>query len=170
MRDALGAAGRLETTVTDLLALARDSPSEGPPLDLDRFLDGIRTRWHGPLAAASRPLRIDVGHRLPRTGMSSAAAKQILDVLIENALRHDRGAVSVRLRNADGALAVDVTDEGPAITADPQDMFRRGSPLAAGGSGLGLALARRLAEAERGRLVLSSASPPRFTLLAPIPR
>lgn len=170
MRDALEAAGRLESTVTDLLALARDSPRGGPPLDLQSFVDGIRTRWNGPLAAAGRPLRTDVGRRLPRTGMSSAAAEQILDVLIENALQHGRGAVTVRLRGADGALAVDVTDEGPALTADPQGMFRRGSPLAAGGSGIGLALARRLAEAERGRLVLSSASPPRFTLLAPIPR
>jgi len=169
MHDALEAAGRLESTVTDLLALARDSPSGSPPLDLDRFLDGIRTRWHGPLAAAGRPLRVEVRHPLPGTRMSSAAAEQIVDVLIENALRHGRGAVTVRVRDAERALAVDVSDEGSPITGDPQELFRRGSTVA-GGSGIGLALARRLAESERGRLVLSSASPPRFTLLAPLPR
>ncbi|MCW2648260.1 MAG: hypothetical protein QOF87_101 [Pseudonocardiales bacterium] len=169
MRDALVAAERLESTVTDLLALARDAPVENRVLDVDEFLRGVRARWHGPLAAANRPLRFSVEPALPPTGISSAAAEQILDVLIENTLRHGRGAVTVTARAAESALAIEVSDEGPPIEADPRELFRRRS-AGAGGSGIGLALARRLAESEGGRLVLSSPSPPRFTLLAPIYR
>ncbi|MDQ2749559.1 MAG: HAMP domain-containing histidine kinase [Actinomycetota bacterium] len=165
IRDALVAAQRLETTITDLLALARDAPTGQHVLDVEELLRGVRDRWHGALAAASRPLRISVEPALPRTALSSAAAEQILDVLIENAVRHGRGAVTVAARAAGTALAIDVTDEGPSINADPQKLFRRRS-AAAGGSGIGLALARRLAESEGSRLVLSAQSPPRFTLLA----
>jgi signal transduction histidine kinase len=167
LRAALDAAQRLDTTVADLLALARDVPADGQPLDVDAFLNGIRARWNGPLARADRPLRIALERPLPGTTMSSAAAEQILDVLLDNALRHGAGAVTVTVRDAEDALAVDVSDEGGPLRADPQQLFRRRS---AAGDGIGLALARRLAESEGGRLVLSSASAPRFTLFAPLPR
>jgi signal transduction histidine kinase len=169
VREALNAAERLAGTVTDLLALARDTPGRGQPLDLEGFLRDISTRWNGPLAAAGRPLRINVERPLPDTAMSSAAAEQILDVLLDNAVRHGRGSVTVTVRDAEHALAIDVTDEGPPISADRLELFRRRSP-AADGSGIGLALARRLAESEGGRLVLAAPYPPRFTLLAPLPR
>jgi signal transduction histidine kinase len=100
--------------------------------------------------------------------MSLQAETQILDVLLDNAYRHGRGVVSITVRDADEVLAVDVANEGPAIMSDPRDLFAAGAGQAAGQStGLGLTLARRLAEAEGGRLVLSSADPVRFTLLVP---
>jgi len=169
IRAALSDAERLERTVAELLALARDTPAYGQRLDLEESLKGVRERWNGPLAAAGRPLRFVVERNVARTGLSPSAAGQILDVLIDNALRHGRGVVTVTVRSAEDALAIDVSDEGPPLNADPQELFRRRSE-GAQGSGIGLALARRLAEAEGGRLVLSTATPPRFTLLAPLPR
>lgn len=164
--DALDTARQLESTVSDLLALARDKPRTGQPLDLDTFLDGLRCRWNGLLAAADRPLRIAPSPDAPPTCMSLPAATQILDVLLDNALRHGRGAVTVTSRDAGGALAIDVADEGAALSGDARELFNRRSQSAEG-SGVGLALARRLAESEGGRLVLSSRAPSRFTLLAP---
>jgi signal transduction histidine kinase len=87
-------------------------------------------------------------------------------VLLENALRHGCGAVSVTARDAEGAVAIDVSDEGSTIAGDSRELFRRRS-LDAQGTGIGLALARRLTEAEGGRLVLSARQPTRFTVLAP---
>jgi signal transduction histidine kinase len=166
LTDALDTAKRLENTVTNLLALARDTPHDAEVLDLDTFLTLLRERWNGPLAASGRPLRVAQERDAPRTSVSSAALTQIVDVLLDNAVRHGRGAVTVTARDADGVLAIDVADEGPTLTADPRELFRRRS-ADADGSGIGLSLARRLAEAEGARLMLSARQPPRFTLLAP---
>lgn len=162
----LGTARQLESTVTDLLALARDRPRGTQALDITALTSELRTRWNGLLGNADRPLRIEVDRDVPQTRVSRAAVTQILDVLLDNALRHGRGSVSVTVRDAGAAMAIDVADEGPAITGDSRELFRRRSADAEG-TGIGLALARRLAESEGGRLVLSSPHPPRFTLLAP---
>jgi signal transduction histidine kinase len=72
----------------------------------------------------------------------------------------------VTVRDAAGALAIDVADEGTEITTPEPTLFTRRAEGATG-HGIGLALARSLAEAEGGRLTLSHPTPPTFTLLAP---
>jgi signal transduction histidine kinase len=100
------------------------------------------------------------------SGASPAAVRQILAVLVDNAATHGRGNVRLTVRDAGDAIAVDVADEGPSLTVPSSQLFaRRGA--SASGHGIGLALARRLAEAEGGRLRLSASQPPTFTLLIP---
>jgi signal transduction histidine kinase len=101
----------------------------------------------------------------------------IVDTLLDNAANHGAGTVAVCARAAHRALTIEVTDEGGGITGDPELIFQRrhrtgsdGERTSPQGPGIGLALARRLAEAEGGRLVLSVARPcPRFSLFLPIP-
>src|SRR5262249_31783415 len=88
--------------------------------------------------------------------------KRMLMNLVQNAVHHTRsgGAVSISLSNG-AAIAIDVTDEGPGIAeVDRERIFdrfvqldqsRRGS-----GSGLGLPIARWIAEAHGGSLTLAS--------------
>ena len=147
-----------------MLALARDTTPSGP-IDVRPLLDQIRQRWNGPLAAAGRPLQIDAPSPLRRARISAPAAGQILDVLLDNAHRHGQGPVTVTVRDSSDIVAIDVVNAGPAITGDPRALFVRRSPDAAG-HGIGLALARSLAESEGGRLVLTRPDPPTFTLLA----
>ncbi|MDX6719498.1 MAG: hypothetical protein QOJ63_1752 [Solirubrobacteraceae bacterium] len=161
---------RLEDTVSMLLAAARDA---GPPdqlADLAVLLEALREDWHGRLAADGRPLRIGPRDEPVLASASPGAVRQILEILLDNAHRHGAGAVTVSARAAHGAVVVEVADEGPGVPGDPEAVFTRRSPAAAG-HGVGLALARSLAAADGGRLVLQRAGPaPTFSLLLRGPR
>lgn len=165
--DGIAAADRLEQTIEELLALARDTRSSNvTPLDLPGLLDEIESGWADRLAAQDRALRVAVDPQAPVSLASTAAVRQVLTVLLDNAATHGSGTVSVAVRNAADALAIDVSDEGTGITAPEPELFTRRSRLA-DGHGIGLALARSLAEAEGGRLRLTRPAPPTFTLLVP---
>ncbi len=165
--DGIAAADRLEQTIEELLALARDTRSSNvTPLDLPGLLEEIEAGWHDRLAAQDRALRVAVDPQAPVSLASTAAVRQVLTVLLDNAATHGFGTVSVTVRNAADALAIDVSDEGIGITAPEPELFTRRSRLA-DGHGIGLALARSLAEAEGGRLRLTRPAPPTFTLLVP---
>ncbi|HYL53448.1 MAG TPA: HAMP domain-containing sensor histidine kinase [Acidimicrobiia bacterium] len=155
---------RLEGIVDSLLRLARDAHVDRSPLDVARLVADVGRDWHGPLASAGRPLRVTIGSDLPQPSVSEPAIRQILNVLVENAAQHGRGVVTVAVRRVSGAVAVEVSDEGP-LALDPIRIFRRRNGI---GHGIGLALARTLAEAEGGRLVLERPGPaPKFALLLP---
>jgi signal transduction histidine kinase len=158
-------AEQLRGTVDDLLSLARDTDPRGGPLDIPGLLDEIRDRWHGPFAAQGRRLSLARLPELPRVTASPAATRQILDVLLDNALTHGLGTATVTVTDVGTGIAIEVGDEGPGL-ADPDQAFtRRGHRQ---GHGIGLALARTLAEAEAGRLVIRRAAPgPILSLLLP---
>lgn len=166
LRDGIDTADRLERTITDLLTLARGTRrSAEQAADLPALLAEVEQGWRGLLAAQGRRLRI-VADNAPSPHASAAAIRQILAVLLDNAVTHGRGTVTVTARDAGRTLAVDVSDEGSGIEPGFDPFARRREPAA--GRGIGLALARSLAEAEGGRLWLSRPAPCVFTLLLPI--
>ncbi len=173
--EAIRSADHLEQTIDDVLALARGVVGRGDGFEVDDLFDHVRQRWHGTLAAADRPLRFVVEDPVASSA-SLTAARQIVDVLVDNAYRHGAGAVTLRARETAGALAVDVMDEGSATdlqlgqAADPSSDQAADRPSDAGvaTATLGLPLARSLAEAERGRLLVVADEPQtRVTLLLP---
>jgi signal transduction histidine kinase len=90
---------------------------------------------------------------------------EICDVLISNAIDHGQGAIAVAASRDASNLVLTVTDDG-RLERDPAQLFVRHDPHAAG-SGVGLALARSLAEGEDGRLVVASPEPTCFRLILP---
>ena len=160
-------ADRLEATIDELLALARagQAASSGP-VDLDRLLGELSPEWGARLALHGRDLEVRVEPGTPDALASTAAVRQVLGVLVDNATTHGRGTVTVAVREASGAVAVDVSDEGPGVQ-DPEEVLFSREADRRDGHGIGLALARRLAEAEQGRLTLTRVAPPVFTLLLP---
>jgi signal transduction histidine kinase len=162
---ALGQVDRLQATVDTLLKAARDAPQRAGHTDLEALLDDARQRWHSTLAARGRPLRTLVRASSPVAAAAPGVVSEVVDVLISNAHEHGAGTITVTVRDTAGWLAVDVGDEGPGFTGEPEDVFMRRSE-AAEGHGIGLALARSLAHAEGGRLTVTNARPgPVFTLL-----
>lgn len=165
MEAAIESADRLERTVEDLLALARDAHQGDVPLPVDDLVADWRGVWAPVVAGHGRQLVVDVAPDLPVSSASQAAVRQVVDVLLDNAVVHGAGTVTLSVRDAGGAVAIDVADEGPG-PGDPDEAFRRRGESAAG-HGIGLALARSLAEAEGGRLRLTRPRPPVFSLLLP---
>jgi hypothetical protein len=118
--------------------------------------------------------RSDTDTPLPARG-EFRRALQIMVNLIGNAVRYSPQGATVWLRlQRDGAQAVAiVADQGKGIAADDQarifDKFERLDPSEAGGSGLGLYIARRLARAMGGELTVDSApgAGARFVLTLP---
>lgn len=167
IQSALTGVDRLERTIDDLLSLVRRA-GDGPSMELDGLLGEVRTGWHALLAAQGRPLRVVREPDLPGTGAASAAVRQVLAVLLDNAVRHGRGTVTVTARDAGGLLAIDVEDDGAGMS----EGARRGEATGTGHTqpvdrgGRGLELADNLAEAEGGRLISRSGSA-LFTLLLP---
>ncbi|MEU4252359.1 HAMP domain-containing sensor histidine kinase [Amycolatopsis sp. NPDC026612] len=160
IRAGIASADRLERTIEDLLALGRERRAPRAELDLDALLDEVRQAGEALLAPQGRRLRI-LREDPPPAHVAAAAVRQVLGVLLDNAATHGRGTVTVLARDAGDALAIDVADEGPDL--GETDPFAS----APHGHGIGLRLARGLAEAEGGRLRLSRPDPPTFTLLLP---
>jgi signal transduction histidine kinase len=158
---------RLQTTIDVLLSVARDAPRREVEADLRVLLDEAEQRWRGALAAEGRPLRTLVRAEDPVAAASPAVIGEVLDVLLANAARHGAGPVTATVRAIDGWLALDVADEGPGFSGDPETAFGRRSETA-DGHGIGLALARALAHAEGGRLAVTTAARhPVLTLTLP---
>jgi len=156
---------RLEATIAELLALARDTDVDRAPLDIGPLLEELAHQWRHRLATAHRVLRIDVEPLLPQASGSAVAVRQVLDVLIDNAIKHGTGDIRIVGRATGDGIAIDVANDGPGIVGEPAALFERRSS-GGDGHGIGLSLARSLAEAEGGRLVLSRPGPgAQFTLL-----
>ncbi len=131
----------LREEVARLERLARgQGQAHTPPWRLDE----LRPRLERLLPGA-RELEWSTPH--PLTADRDRAFQVLLN-LVENALRYGRPPVRVRTRREDGAVAVEVVDAGPQL-ADYERLFvpgRRGVHAAGvRGSGLGLALVRRIA-------------------------
>jgi heavy metal sensor kinase len=158
-------ARRLGRLVEDMLVLARADAGGYPLQPVTLYLDEVVAECRRPLEllAAQRnvTLRTTSLPEIPFIG-DEELLKRMLVNLVQNAVHHTRsgGVVSIGLSNGSG-IAIDVTDEGPGISGDDRerifdrfvqlDRSRRGS-----GSGLGLPIARWIAEAHGGSLTLES--------------
>jgi signal transduction histidine kinase len=167
LSDALSRSEHLRTTIEDLLSLVRRPGYAPAPIDLGALMEDVRARWHGPLAAHGRQLVSRTEPDVPRCLATPAAVRQIIDVLVGNALCHGDGTVTIDVHDVGTGVAIEVTDEGTGLASEPDDLLV-GSADRADGHGRGLPLAHALADASGGRLVVRRAAPePIFSLLLP---
>jgi signal transduction histidine kinase len=153
---------RLEQTVDHLLAFARDAVPATSTVRLDDAARDAANRWSDRVATAGRTIKVSTTQPVTTRG-SVTSTQQILDVLIDNAVHHGTGDIAIAQRRIAGGAAIDVTDEGKGIDpADSGRIFHRGE---GDRNGIGLALARSIAEAEGGRLLLSRTDPTTFSLI-----
>jgi two-component system, OmpR family, sensor histidine kinase CiaH len=148
--------------IDTLLALARaDAGTEllhMDILDLNDLARDAARRWAPPFQKASIAYTVDESPEDVRTLGDRARLRRFLDILIDNAWRYtpEGGTVSVVVSRDGDRATLAVRDTGIGISPDDQAriferFYRAGRPQNGGhpGSGLGLALARWIAEKHR---------------------
>lgn len=164
---ALGEVDRLEATIADLLAHARLTGADSPvTVNLGAVVHQHAARWRPAFARSRRELAVGADKNV-LVRASRGTVGQVLDVLLDNALRHGSGTVRVDVSADRRNASVTVADAGPGIPDELQDrIFERGDSRA-GGTGIGLHLARALAQSDNGSLRVLSGETTRFELRLP---
>jgi len=162
LEDITAEVDQLSTLVEDLLLLAR---SDSGAIELDRMpldLGDVAGEAASTLAqpAADRNVRIVVDPApAPVTG-DPVRLRQLVAILVDNAIRHSPPGSEVRVAVRTGARTADlsVEDQGPGIRPEdlPRvfDRFWRAPGAPAGGTGLGLAIAQWIVERHGGRIAV----------------
>ncbi len=171
-------ADRVTRLITELLDIARIDSGR---LEIRKeYLDieaAVRRHIAGLLARGLEPDSFEVVVRgeMPELWGDKDKLDQVLANLLENAMRHGGGKVTVVLESESDATAVTVLDEGEGVPEDLQTRiftkFWRGGRR--GGTGLGLYIVRGLVEAHGGTVSVGRApgggAAFRFVLPAGIP-
>jgi two-component system phosphate regulon sensor histidine kinase PhoR len=177
-------ADRLHNLILDLLSLARiESETETfsiQPVALDKVVRACLEKHH--TLAASKHMQLEA---VPAADASSAhaladeeAVRQILDNLVDNALKYtpDGGTVRVRWGREDGQVFLQVEDTGIGIPeAELPRIFERfyrvdkARSRALGGTGLGLSIVKHLVQAMQGSVGATSRVGTGSTFLVRLP-
>jgi two-component system, OmpR family, sensor kinase len=142
----LASTDRMDAAIETLLTAARGEVAQAPgscdPFEpVERVTESLRQA----AAAHGVQLELRAAPGKATAGAGDDVVSQALHPLLENAIRHARGRVSVTVKPAAGSVAIRVTDDGPGVPpGEEEDVFAPGTS-SAGGAGLGLPLARRLA-------------------------
>jgi hypothetical protein len=182
-------ADRVTRLITELLDVSR---IEAGRMEIHRQLVSIPERVEkivaGRVAAGDAPdrFRVVVSPGLPETWLDADKVDQILGNLIENALRHGAGTVTVVVEPLDAietlggrgpveGVAVSVRDEGDGVAPEmvPRVFRQFWRAKRRGGAGLGLYIVKGLVEAHGGTITVQRApgggAEFRFTMPASAP-
>lgn len=157
--------GRLTRLVNDLQELwraeARQLPLSPTTIDADDELRAAADRFGSQAEEHGIEIRTELGREGLTIRADTERLRQIVDNFLANAIRYSpRGSVvSLAVSGDHHEVAISVTDQGPGLTPEQLGLvferFYRVEPSrsrALGGSGIGLAIARALAEAMGGRV------------------
>ncbi|MGW5737657.1 MULTISPECIES: ATP-binding protein [Streptomyces] len=161
---ALAQVERLTDVVQRLLTNSRD-PRTGSAVsfDLDEVIKQQLEEWRPAYRSAGRAI-VSSGKRHLRAVGTPGAVAQVLAALIENSLMHGGGTVALRTRVTGNQTVIEVTDDGPGVPADLGARIFERTISGRNSTGIGLAVARDLAEADGGRLEMLQTKPPVFGL------
>jgi len=158
---------RLTRLVDDLLLLARGDAGHLRPrrerCDLAALAREIADRLLVLAEEKRQSLRVDAAVAVEVCG-DPVLLRQALQNLLDNAIEHgpEGSEIQVAVARGDGAAIAEVVDHGPGVPAEHRERiferFYRVDPARSrtrGGAGLGLAIARWIAQAHGGRIELS---------------
>ncbi|WP_245740106.1 sensor histidine kinase [Nonomuraea maritima] len=169
--EVLASLDRLQAIVTDLLTLNKldaHAPAERVPVDIAELVTNETMRQRG------KPVRASLQEGVFVMGSPLQLARLLVN-LLDNAERHAEREITVVVRREGGDCVLEVLDDGAGIAPDQREaVFQRFTRLDAsrsrdaGGTGLGLPIAREIAHAHGGTLTIEDSDVgARFVLRIP---
>jgi signal transduction histidine kinase len=172
LRSAAEETERLSRLADDLLLIARSDdgrlPIKPERADVEPVLRRVRDRFAARAGEEGREVTVDVDDGLA-ADLDPLRIEQALGNLVDNALSHGAGEVSISAAAAGDRLRMEVRDTGPGFPEGFGDRaferFTRGDPgRTGGGAGLGLAIVRVIAEAHGGMATVAGPSAVRIEI------
>ncbi len=165
---ALHQAERLADVVSQLLSPARRvAAGSAAFISVDRIVLSQITEWEPAFRRAGRKMVL-IGESRLQACVTPGGLAQVIATLLDNALMHGRGTVTIRRSQSPRSVVIEVEDEGDGVPAELVGrIFERSVSGRPEGTGLGLALARTMAAADGGRIVLARRRPPVFAVFLP---
>lgn len=165
---ALAQTERLADVVGQLLGRARRTSSGVPTVaSVDEIVGQQIVEWEPAFRRAKRRLAIG-GEKGLLAFATPGGASQVIATLLDNALVHGAGTVTIRTSRTRRSVVIEVRDEGSGVPAElAPRIFERSVSGSPNGTGLGLALARTIAAADGGQVVLVRPRPAVFALFLP---
>lgn len=131
-------------------------------IDVQELLDDVLQQFYVLLHERCFDVSVDVPTDLPFVRADRVSLTLALENIIDNAIKYSElnRLLAVAVRQSAGIVAIRVTDAGCGMADDElerlgESFFRGRTRLR--GSGMGLAITRRIIDAHRGRLVVTSA-------------
>ena len=159
---------RLAEVVDQLLGRTRRSSGGAPArISIDDVVAQQVVEWDPAFRRLNRKLEV-AGEKNLAAFATPGALAQVIATLLDNALVHGAGTVTIRTSLTPKSVVIEVRDEGKGVPADlvPR-VFERNVSGRHGGTGLGLALARSIAAADGGKIVLVRPRPAVFAVFFP---
>ncbi|MDQ2814077.1 MAG: HAMP domain-containing histidine kinase [Actinomycetota bacterium] len=165
---ALTQAERLADVVTQLLSPARRAGAASAALTgIDEIVRQQVIEWEPAFRRVRRKLVV-IGVRDLQAHVTAGGLAQVLATLLDNALMHGGGTVTLQTSQSARSVVIEVRDEGKGVPPElVSRIFERSVSGRPEGTGLGLALARTMAAADGGRVVLVKAKPATFAVFLP---
>ena len=159
---------RLAEVVSQLLGRTR-SPAGGSRkrVSIDDVVAQQVVEWDPAFRRKNRKLEV-AGDKNLRAYGKPGTLSQVIATLLDNAFVHGAGTVTIRTSRTPNSVVIEVRDEGKGVPADlvPR-IFERNVSGKPGGTGLGLGLARSIAAADGGNVVLVRPKPAVFAVFLP---
>jgi signal transduction histidine kinase len=159
---------RLAEVVSQLLGRTR-SPAGGSRkrVSIDDVVAQQVVEWDPAFRRKNRKLEV-AGDKNLRAYGKPGTLSQVIATLLDNALLHGGGTVTIRTSRTPHSVVIEVRDEGKGVPAElAPRIFERSVSGKPGGTGLGLALARSIAVADGGNVVLVRPRPAVFAVFLP---